>query len=94
MSEIRIPRIAVITTTMPVCFASVLLSAQMIYLNSDLRPANQFFFLLFFADSVILSPLVSLNYLVSLCIVCFLQNLQYFLVSILSGWFFFSFVML
>ena len=43
--------------------------------------------------SAIGSPLTK-DYLVSLCIVCFLQNLQYFFVSILSGWFFFSFVML
>ena len=34
------------------------------------------------------------NYFVSLCVVCFLQNLQYFLVSILSGCAFLSLVVL
>jgi len=65
----------------------------MIFLNSAFKPLNQLFLDAFFSVSAIGSPLTK-DYLVSLCIVCFLQNLQYFFVSILSGWFFFSFVML
>ena len=46
------------------------------------------------SHALLLSTTAGQSYFVSLCIVCFLQNLQYFFVSILSGCFFLSFVVL
>ena len=81
---------SVITAT--VCFPMVFLSGQMIFLNSAFSVFHLLVF--FFASSIAITLSDPADYLVSLCIVCLLQNGQYFFVSILSGCSFFSFVML
>src|SRR5699024_331701 len=90
------PRIIATTSTTPVSFAMVFFLGHTILLNSALSPFNQLFFGVFSVFPV--SPIRSLplqpDYFVSLCNVCFLQNLQYFFVSILSGCVFLSFVIL
>ena len=76
------------TTTAVVWVASVLRSGQMIFLNSDFRPCKPAFLRGFFRLGRISHSNHSFtvsNYFVSLCSVCLLQNLQYFLVSIRSG---------
>lgn len=88
------PKATDVATTAMVCFVRDFLSGQMIFLYSALRPLNQLFLGAFSAASLIFPLSFPASYFVSLCSVCFLQNLQYLLVSILSGWFFFSFVML
>jgi hypothetical protein len=57
---------------------------------SDLAVSEVALATAFFLSSAILLP----PYFVSLWRVCFLQNLQYFFISNLSGLFFFSFIVL
>lgn len=80
------PTAADTATTATVSFATSSLLGQTILENSVFTPLKKPFFIItpFFClktDGIVVND----DYLVSLCIVCFLQNLQYFLVSIRSG---------
>ena len=80
------PTTTEIATTATDCFNVDCLSGHEIFLNSAFTPLKKLGHFCFSAESPIsTSHARTADYLVSLCNVCVLQNLQYFLVSILSG---------
>jgi hypothetical protein len=83
------PRANATDITVPDCFMRVEKFGQTILLNSPLSALKKLFFFVAVASLIAFTSFAlsasTRSYFVSLWIVCFLQNLQYFLVSMRSG---------